>query len=161
MKKTISLLATMATIAAVSTMAYAADDYPFKAEITARKSVMQVNGFNIGMLAAMTKGKLPYDAAAAQNAAYNLHLGALMRNGPMWPKGSGVDNPALADKTTAKPEIWSASSKVGEKHQAWTESTEALMKVAGNGLDALKEALGPVGKSCKGCHDDYRVKKEK
>ncbi len=82
-----------------------------------------------------------------------------MKNSPMWPKGSGLDNAMLADKTAAKPEIWSTFPKVSEKHKVWTESTEALVKVAGNGVDALKTGLGPVGKSCKGCHDDFRQKK--
>jgi len=31
---------------------------------------------------------------------------------------------------------------------------------AGNGLEALQSSIGDVGKSCKGCHDDYRAKKK-
>jgi len=154
-----TLWASVAIISACASLATAADE-PFKAEITARKAVMQVSKFNIGMLAAMVKGKAPYDVETAQNAAYNLHLAALMKNGPMWPKGSGLDNPELVDKTAAKPEIWSTFPKVSEKHKVWTESTEALTKVAGNGLAELKTALGSVGKSCKGCHDDFRKKKK-
>jgi len=35
-----------------------------------------------------------------------------------------------------------------------------LAAEAGNGLDALRAAIGDVGKSCKGCHDEYRAKKK-
>ena len=36
--------------------------------------------------------------------------------------------------------------------------TQKLAAVAGNGLDALKGQLGPTGKSCSNCHEDFRAK---
>lgn len=158
-KITISAVATVMAVAAFSPVIAQDDKGPFHAEITARKSVMQVAKFNIGILGAMAKGKREYDGQLAANSAYNLHLAALMQNGAMWPKGSGVDNADLKIKTTAKPEIWANFPEVAKHHKAWTEASEKLSKVAGNGLDALRGAIGPVGKSCKGCHDDFRQKK--
>jgi len=135
-----------------------ANDNLFKSEITARKAGMQVAKFNIGILGAMAKGKRPYDAKLATDSAYNLHLVSLMQNGAMWPKGSDVGNKAITVKTTAKPENWTNYPKSKEYGQAFTDSSKKLSEVAGNGLDALRGAIGPVGKSCKGCHDDFRVK---
>ena len=62
----------------------------FDKAIKARKALMQVYAWNIGMLGAMAKGKMPYDADQAQAAANNLLAAVSMKNGPMWPKGSGT-----------------------------------------------------------------------
>ncbi len=138
--------------------ATAADDGPFKAEIEARQAVMQVYKFNLGQLAAMAKGTVAYDAEAAARAAGNLNLAAQMNNGAMWPKGSDLTNGALTVKTAAKPEIWSTWPEIGQKGKDFREAAAGLVKVAGTDLDALKAGMGPVGKACKGCHDDFRQK---
>jgi cytochrome c556 len=39
-----------------------------------------------------------------------------------------------------------------------TDASAALASVAGEGLDALRSKIGDVGKSCKGCHDNFRAK---
>lgn len=74
--------------------------------------------------------------------------------------GSDLTNKDLTVKTAAKVDAWTTYPKVTEKHKAWLEASAKLAQVAGNGLDALKPAVGAVGKSCKGCHDDFRKKKK-
>lgn len=135
-----------------------AADQPFKDQIDARQGLMQVYKFNLGILAAMAKGTVPYDAEAAKTAAGNLHLATQMKNGAMWPKGSGLDNPALAGKTSAKGEIWT-SGKIGDAGKALAMVSAKMADTAGNGLDALRAGVGEAGKACKGCHDDFRAKK--
>jgi len=49
---------------------------------------------------------------------------------------------------------------ITEKADALKTATAALAPVAGNGLDALKGAMGDVGASCKGCHDDFRAERK-
>lgn len=134
-----------------------AQDTPFAKEIKARKAVMQVYSFNLGLMSAMAKGEADYDAETAVNAAWNLNVAAMMKNGPMWPQGSGND---AVENTRALPEAWTTWPKSAEYGEQLVEASSALVKVAGNGLDAMKGAMGDVGKSCKGCHDDFRAKKK-
>lgn len=146
------------TALAIASTAAIADGHLEKA-IKARQGLMQVVAFNLGPLGAMAKGEMEYDAKTAATFAANLETLAKMDTGAMWPAGS--DNAALGeDKTRALPAAWAADSKVGEKHGAWTEASTKLAAVAGDGLDALKGAIGDVGKSCGGCHDDYRAEKK-
>ncbi len=144
-------------LGAVSTSVLA--DGHLEKAIEARQGFMKVVAFNLGPLGAMAKGEMDYDAETAATYAKNLEVLAKMNTGAMWPAGS--DNAALGeDKTRALPAAWEADSKVMDKHGAWTEASTQLAAVAGDGLDALKGAIGDVGKSCGGCHDDYRAEKK-
>lgn len=129
----------------------------FDKQLKARQSLMQVYSFNIGILGAMAKGKMPYDADIAQAAANNLHAAVSMKNPTMWPKGSGND--ALGDETRAKPDIWSTYPKIAEKGKAMTEVAAKMASVAGNGLDAVKANMESLGDGCKGCHKPFRAPK--
>jgi len=152
---------TAAAIAlALAGSAFAADDYEFKNEIQARQSYMRILSFNLGLLGAMAKDEAPYDAKIATAAAGNLLAAAKMDNSAMWPAGSSADAPGLADKTRAKPEIWSTYPEVSEKHQALTDALTTMAAAAGDGLDAVKTNMGAVGKGCKGCHESFRVPKD-
>ncbi|MFK7967427.1 MAG: cytochrome c [Burkholderiaceae bacterium] len=159
MKRAVVLTCSAVVLASSLSVAFAADG-PFTKEIKARQGLMQVAGFNLGVLAAMAKGKRDYDAKIAGAAAKNVHMAAMMDDSLLWPQGSDLTNKDLTIKTAAKLEAWSTYPKVGEKHKAWLEASAKLADAAGNGLDALKPAVGAVGKSCKGCHDDFRQKKK-
>jgi cytochrome c556 len=139
---------------AISTAALA--DGHLENAAKARQSFMQVVAFNLGPLGAMAKGEMDYDAEAASAFAKNLALLSTMNTGAMWPQGS--DNEALGkNKTNALPAAWAADSKVMEKYGDFAKATTDLAATAGNGLDALRPAVGAVGKSCGGCHDLYRA----
>lgn len=120
---------------------------------------MQVYAFNMGQLANMVKGKAPYEAKAASNAANNLLAAASMKNGAMWPKGSDASAPGHAGKTRAKVEIWTTYPKVAEAGKALAAAATKLSASAGKGLDAMKAEFGGVGKACKGCHKPFRAPK--
>lgn len=123
--------------------------------IKARQSLMSLQAFNIGLLGGMAKGEVEYNADAATAAATNLAALAKMDQSRMWPPGS--DNAALGDDVTeALPAIWAADSKIGDDAMALVEATAAMQTAAGEGLDALRGAIGPVGKACGGCHENYR-----
>jgi cytochrome c556 len=157
MKSALLAVAGLAALGTVSTVALA--DGHIKKAVEARQGFMKVVSFNLGPLGAMAKGEMDYDAELAANNAKNLHALSVMNNGAMWPAGS--DNAALGeDVTRALPAAWASDSKVGEKHKAWIDASAQLAAVAGDGLDALKGAVGTVGKSCGGCHDDYRAEKK-
>ena len=143
------------TLAAASfaLSASAAGD-PVDKAIEARRAVMTLQSWYAGPLFQMARGAIPYEADAATRYAANLAAIVNADGGAMWPEGS--DHRAYPGETRALPEIWSAGSEVGERDQALREAVAALAEVAGDGLDALRSRIGPVGNACSRCHDDYR-----
>jgi cytochrome c556 len=133
-----------------------ADKDPNINAIKARQGLMQLRNFNAGPLFGMAKGKISYDAELASTLANNLLLQTKINMGRAWPKGS--DNVAYKGKSGTLPEAWSTYPEVAEKGKAYVKAVEDLAAVAGNGVDALKSKIGALGKSCKGCHDDFREK---
>ena len=127
--------------------------------VKARLAYMQLNGFYMGQLAAVAKGQVDYDPAQATGIARSLLALATMEVGAMWPAGSGNDNPALAGKTRAKPEIWSTYPAVAEKADALTQALGAMVEAAGTDLASLQGAFGAVGAGCGGCHRSFRAEK--
>ena len=138
----------------VAFSASAAKD-PNEKAIKARQAVMTLQSWYAGPLFNMAKGDLEYDAEMAKSFAAHLDMMANVEGGAMWPPGT--DDGAYAGKTRALPEIWSTWPEAGKKAEALSEATAALAAVAGDGLDALRSKIGPVGKACKGCHDDFRA----
>ncbi len=127
--------------------------------VKARQALMQVYAFNLGQLGAMVKGEMEYNADLAKASADNLVKATTMNGMAMWPKGSSMDDEGMAGKTWAKADIWADGSDVGEKAKAMREAAAQMAEVAGNGLDAVKGAMGGVGGGCKGCHEKFRAPK--
>lgn len=147
-----------AVLIGLSSMALAADG-PHDKAIKARQAMFQLYSFNTGILSDMAKGKVDYDADIALEAAQNLDAAANLGQSQFWPQGSDNETDGNA-RTRALPVIWETFPAIVEKADALKMATAALAPVAGNGLDALKGAMGDVGASCKGCHDDYRAEKK-
>lgn len=145
-----AILAASAIAPALPVTAQAPD---FKNEITARQSIMRLYVFNIGQLAAMAKGEMDYDSARAAAAAGNLASLAKLDQSWMWPEGS--DNFSV-DNTRAMPELWENMTDAQSKQMALIAATDTLAAVAGDGLDAVRANLGPVGQACGACHKAYR-----
>lgn len=126
--------------------------------VGARKAQMQLYAFNISQLGAMAKGAVEYNAEAAKAAAENLAALAALNGGPMWMQGT--DSTAMPGVSRAKLETWTTYPKASNIGKALAEDSAKLAAVAGNGLDALRGGIGPVGKSCKACHEGYREEKK-
>jgi cytochrome c556 len=133
----------------------AAND-PLKKAIKARQGEMQLRSFNAGPLFAMAKGDMEYDAELAKTLAGNLKLLLELDNSRVWPKGSDLDN--YFGETTALPKIWTTYPEIAEYGKRYAAAVNDLAMVAGDGRDALKSKVGALGKSCKGCHDEFREK---
>jgi cytochrome c556 len=139
----------------LATPGFAAKD-PNKGAIEARQGEMELRSFFAGPLFAMAKGKIPYDAVKAQMLADNLVKLMDIDISSSWVKGT--DNTAYPDDTTALPEIWTTYPEISKYGEKYTTAVNELAAVAGNGEKALKSKVGALGKSCKGCHDEFREK---
>ena len=137
----------------VTTSGFAAND-PLMNAIKARQGQMQLRAFNVGPLFGMAKGKIDYDAVLAAKLAGNLKLMLDLDNGRAWAQGSDIDS--YKGKTTALPKIWTTYPEIADYGKKYITAVNDLAAVAGNGVDALKSKMGALGKSCKGCHDEFR-----
>jgi len=121
--------------------------------LKARKSHMTLNSFYIAPLGAMAQGDIDYDADAAARAAANLAAVAGTDQDRLWMEGSG--QPEMPD-SRALAAIWENPEDFATKIDNLATATAALADVAGDGLDALRGGIGPVGNACGACHEDYR-----
>ena len=122
--------------------------------VGARQAQFQLLAFNIGILGNMARGNSEYDADMALAAAANIAAVASLDQRFHWVPGT--DNASI-EGTRALPAIW---ENVDDVIRIWGElgtTSAALAQVAGDGLDPMRAALGPVGAACGACHDDYRA----
>jgi len=122
----------------------------------ARIGFYRLLGFEMHSLAAMAKGEEPYDAEAAAAHAKDLETLTRYSVGDLF--APGTSNADIPGETRALPAIWENMGEVQEKGKAFVEAVAELNAVAGNGLDALRPAVGKLGGACKSCHDDFRAK---
>lgn len=116
-----------------------------------RQSSMFVLANHFGRIGAMVNGRVPYDAAAANaNADIVATVGRL-------PFAGFVDGTASTSKGGANAKVWSDRSGFDAGAKKMQDEVAKLVSAARtNNLDNLKAAFGEVGKTCKGCHDEYR-----
>lgn len=144
----------VAALLGTATLSGAQDDKAALAAVKARQATMQLYAFNLGYLGGVAKGDIEYDAAAATAAASNLaKLTSLDQSGYWLP---GTDNAALGDATKALPAIWEEGSEAGQIGMQLASAAAELEAVAGDGVDALRGAMGGVGQACGACHKAYR-----
>ena len=144
------ILATTATILAISTGAAFAQFQNAEKAVDYRESVFTVMGTHFGRIGAVVKGEAPFNKdEVAKNAA----IVAMMSSLPWQAFGPGTEG------GKAKPEIWSDNAKfkaAGEKMQL---AVADLNKAAQSGdQESIKKAFSAAGATCKGCHDDFKKK---
>ena len=121
-----------------------------------RQSGYAFMAWNMQRIKANVEGNFNKDevvkAANAIQAIANSGMGALYLPGT--DKGKGWE------ETRAKSNIWTDKEKLGKAAMAFNKEANELAKVAANGsADAVEEQLGKLGGTCKGCHDDFKIKK--
>ena len=146
-------------IAIVAALAATATAIPVVAQdiegaVSARQSQFRILSMNVGVLGNMARGNSEYDAEAAAAAANNIRAISELNQRFNWPEGS--DNAAI-EGTRALPAIWENVPDLVSKWQNLNTAAVALDAVAGNGLDEMRAAFGPVGAACGACHDAYRA----
>lgn len=122
--------------------------------VSARQGQFQIISLNIGVLGQMARGNVEYDADAALAAAANLAAMGQLDQQFFWPIGS--DNASI-EGTRALPAIWENTDDVFRIWSEFGTAAAALAEVAGDGLEPMQAALGPVGAACGACHDTYRA----
>lgn len=125
-------------------------------QIRWRQSVMQTLGWSMGRIKANVEGTFNKDqviqAANTIQALANSGSGALFQPGTDTGKGWR--------DTSVKPELFANATKLKEVGTAYNKEANEMAKVAATGdAAAAKEQFGKLGASCKGCHDDFKVKK--
>ena len=113
-----------------------------------RQATMFLMSNHMGRLGAMAKGTIPFDAAAAQSSARLVESLSHIAWEAYTPN-------SMTDRSRAKPEIWQDAAKFNKAHDVMMAETLKLPAAVAT-LDGLKAQVGAVGKTCKGCHDDFR-----
>jgi cytochrome c556 len=117
-----------------------------------RQSVFSLLGSNMGPLGGMAKGKIDFDAKAIEKHALRINQLSYMLA-----DYNRTDTSSFNVKTDALDKVWKETDLFAEKIKALNESSAKLMLVAKTGNEsAMKKAIGGVGKSCGGCHDDFK-----
>lgn len=121
--------------------------------VDARQGHMQVMALNLGILGNMARGNTDYDADIAQAAADNLVLMGAVNQRFYWPPGTDSES---YEGSRALPALWEDQASLFEIAGRYTPAAEALAASAGQGLDAMRGAIGPVGAVCGDCHEAFQ-----
>ena len=121
-----------------------------------RNDLMKGIAQNMGVLGNMAKGAADYDAAAATAAADKILELASVDAATLWVEGT--DN-TVVPKSRVKPEMLANLDDALAKHEAMKVAAAAMQSAAGEGLEALQGAMGPLGGTCGDCHKVYRAPK--
>ena len=117
-----------------------------------RKNVMKSTGGHMGAIVDILKNDLPLQAHILDHArSINQNSKMTME---MFPKGTGLG------KTKAKLAIWENWSKFESAVNVFVSESSKLVKVAESGdMKALAKQFRVTGKTCGGCHKDFRERK--
>ena len=144
------VLATTATVLAISAGTAVAQFQKPEDAIKYRQSVFTVLGNSFGKIGAVVRGEAPYNK---DDVAKNVAIVAMMSTLPWQAFGAGTEG------GKAQPAIWSDSAKFKAASEKMQLAVVDLNKAAQSGdLESIKKAFGATGQTCKGCHDDFRKK---
>ena len=117
-----------------------------------RQAAMTLQGKYWGPLGGMAQGKVPYDATVvARNAGY---LDALSHM--PW---DGFNTSTKDVKSQALPAVYTDTAKFKEAQDHFQSEVSKLVAISKGGDEAaVKAQLGATGKTCGGCHENFREK---
>lgn len=148
MKRLLSALSLVAGVCAA--LPAAAQFQKPEDAIKYRQSVMFLQGQHMARLGAMANGRVPFDAAVAQENA------AILDAIDKMPFAAFIDGTDKGN-TRAKPEIWAERAKFDAAAAKLQDEVAKLTVAAKSGnFDQFKAAVGAVGGACKACHDSYQ-----
>jgi cytochrome c556 len=117
-----------------------------------RHAVFTMLGANMGTLGGMAKGKIPFDAKVIEKNATRINQLSLMID-----DYTKTDTSTYKVKTEASPKVWTERSAFETRIHDLTLASAKLVKASTSGDEsAIKAAIGGVGKTCGGCHDNFK-----
>lgn len=141
-----SLALVLALTAATAALAHSGVEDPLVLE---RMELMKTIKDDTAVLGGMVKGDVAFDAARAAEIRDKLsaHAEAIPAH---------FETKAMDPKSEAVPVIW----------EQWVdfEAESEIMRSAAadldtSSLDGLRVSFGPLAKSCRSCHESYRIEK--
>lgn len=139
------------SIISLATASAVAQNFKPEDQIKHRQASMTVIGRSVGALNGMVRGDVPFNKdVAGKHADVIANLAAWV--GPSFGPGTDKGLPTKAD-----PKIWSESDKFKAAYDKFVTETGKLPAASAD-LATLKTQFAEVGKTCKGCHDDYRMR---
>jgi cytochrome c556 len=145
------IAAGLAAVALAGIMVEAAAQVKPETLVKQRQAAMTLQGkYHYGVLMAMVRGRMPYDAKrVAQSAAYLDVLSQLP-----W---DGFDPSTANVKSGALPAIYKEPAKFKEAQTRLRSEVEKLVATAKGGDEAaVKAQIQAVDKACGGCHESFR-----
>ena len=116
-----------------------------------RQAVMKAIGGHTGAASQIVRGKVAPEGALAMHAKALADLSTNITQ--LFPEGSDFG------ETKAKEVIWEQWDKFEKAAVASKQATAAFSEAAASGdAERISAAFKDVGKSCKGCHKDFRQK---
>lgn len=118
-----------------------------------RMELMKDIAAQMKALKPMIDGGSTYEPARVATAAGTIadHAANIA---PSFPKGSNVH------PSEASPRIWTEWDGFAASARALRTHAAALQTDAEKGAGAAKALFGEMARTCKGCHEDYRIKKQ-
>lgn len=146
--RVLKVLGVVALGLSVSGAAFAASD---DSTVAYRQANMSVIGGHMKSIAMILKGEVDHKDQLAAHAS-GLAAAAAMSD-------AAFKANAMTDKSTAVPAVWENWAKFsGGLDMLKTESAKLSEVAAAGDMAAVGAQLQAVGKTCKGCHDDFRKK---
>jgi cytochrome c556 len=137
----------VATIALVFTSPLFAGDDP----VHERHELMEGVGDAAKPIGQILKGERDFDAAVVMTSLRTFDE-ASAQFGELFPPGS--------EGGEAAPAIWEDRAGFEEALAAWADAVDAAIAANPQTLEETKPVAGDVFKTCKGCHDNYRIEDE-
>jgi len=122
--------------------------------ISARQDLMDANKDAAKVIGGMLREEQPFDAEAAMEALKTWQKSAT-EAGDLFPEGSDTGH-----DTEAKATIWTDRAGFDADMEDFKAKVDAAIAASPDSVEALNAAAGPVFKTCKSCHEDYRVEKD-
>lgn len=138
---------TLVGVAAIIALSCAAEHSPQHE----RHELMESVGKAAKPVGKMLKGESEFDAAVLMTSL-NTFDEVSAKFGSLFPEGTET-----GEDTEAAPAIWEDRAGFEKALADWREAVDNAIEANPQSLEAMKPAMGPVFKSCKGCHDTYRI----
>ena len=150
MRSYIKVCVLFIVVVAFSSFAFAEFAKPEDA-IKYRKSVMQVIKKHFGSMAAVVKGKMPFDKTAFTNDA---KVVAMMSKLP-W-EASLVPGSSKGDTTLTEKALKDSDGFLAAAKQFENAGRELAVAAESGDMAAIKKQFGVTAQTCGGCHKPYR-----